>query len=115
MTPRHLAHWCSLWLRTGEKGGSWVSLSITRNCSIKMKRLEPQKARAKLDVAEPEGGKASGLRGQLLVSFVQTDASGSYYKVRGLRKRKPVSRTMIACARDLFQYPPSFTSSQQKH
>lgn len=39
-----------------------------------MKRLEPQKARAKLDVAEPEGGKASGLRGQLLVSFVQTDA-----------------------------------------
>lgn len=39
-----------------------------------MKRLEPQKARAKLDVAELEGGKASGLRGQLLVSFLQTDA-----------------------------------------
>ena len=39
-----------------------------------MKRLELQKARTKLDVAEPEGGKASGHRGQLLVSLVQTDA-----------------------------------------
>lgn len=49
-------------------------MSITRSCSINMKRLELQKARTKLDMAEPEGGKASGHRGQLLVSLVQTDA-----------------------------------------
>lgn len=50
-------------------GRKLVLWSITKNCSISIKRLEPQKTRARLELTQPEGSKASGHRGQLLTFY----------------------------------------------
>lgn len=63
-----VAHWSSSRLRdlSGRKLGFVVHY---KELLHQYQRLEPQKTRAKLELTQPEGSKASGHRGQLLTFY----------------------------------------------